>query len=240
MLINLQSVCYTTHVYSKNISNVMQYSKPFHSCDKQHSEAICCKMRGIIMAKKIDLRVKRTKKKIMEAFIHLVEKKGYDNMINRATFYAHFKDKQDLYDHIFKQAIDAFAAVLDPDQIVQGNRLKVRKIEMVLKNIYEQIQANRKFFLTIMDASGNEILRKKVAEILNEKYAHVFKRLRITENDIEVPLDFIIEYMTSIFVGTLHWWITSETTMDADSLSKLVIKLVGNGHLTVLGIEIDH
>ena len=202
------------------------------------------------MAKKIDLRVKRTNKMIMEAFIHLVEAKGYDNitiqeiadeaMINRATFYSHFKEKQDLYDQIFKQAIDAFAAVLDPDQIVQGNRLKVRKIEMVLKNIYEQIQANRKFFLTIMDASGNEILRKKVAEILNEKYSHVFKRLKITENDIEVPLDFIIEYMTSIFVGTLHWWITSDTTMSADSLSKLVIKLVGNGHLTILGIEIDH
>ena len=48
------------------------------------------------MAKKIDLRVKRTNKMIMEAFIHLVEAKGYDNitiqeiadeaMINRATF----------------------------------------------------------------------------------------------------------------------------------------------------------
>jgi AcrR family transcriptional regulator len=202
------------------------------------------------MAKKRDLRVKRTNKMIMEAFIHLVELKGFDNitiqeiadeaMINRATFYAHFKDKQDLYDFIFKQAVDAFASVLDPDQIVQGNRLKVRKVEMVLKNIYEQIQDNRKFFLTIMDASGNEILRKKIAEILDVKYAHIFNRLKITENDIEVPLDFIIEYMTSIFVGTLHWWITSDTTMSADSLSKLVVKLVGNGHLTILGIEIDH
>lgn len=202
------------------------------------------------MPKKIDLRVKRTHKMIMDAFIRLVEVKGDDNitiqeiadeaMINRATFYAHFKDKQDLYDSIFKQAIDAFAVVLDPDQIVQGNRLKVKKIEMVLKNIYEQIQANRKFFLTIMDASGNEILRQKIGEILSLKYAHIFNRLRITENDIEVPLDFIIEYMTSIFVGTLHWWITSDTTMDAESLAKLVVKLVSNGHLTVLGIEIDH
>lgn len=75
---------------------------------------------------------------------------------------------------------------------------------------------------------------------MDVKYAHIFNRLKITENDIEVPLDFIIEYMTSIFVGTLHWWITSDTTMSADSLSKLVVKLVGNGHLTILGIEIDH
>lgn len=202
------------------------------------------------MTKKTDLRVKRTHKMIIEAFIHLVEEKGYDNltvqeiadeaMINRATFYAHFKDKQDLYDFIFHNAIDAFVSVLDPDQIVQGNRLKVKQVEVVLTNIYKQIHNNRHFFLTVMDSAGNEMMRKEIADILDEKYAHVFQRLKITENDIEVPMDFIIEYMTSIFVGTLHWWITSETTMDANSLAKLVIKLVGNGHLTILGIEIDH
>lgn len=58
--------------------------------------------------KKVDLRVQRTNKHIMEAFIRLVEHKGYDQvtvqdiadeaMINRATFYAHYKDKQDLYE----------------------------------------------------------------------------------------------------------------------------------------------
>lgn len=160
-------------------------------------------------------------------------------MINRATFYAHFKDKQDLYDFIFDSAIEAFTSVLDPVQIVEGNRLKVKQIEIVLTNIYRNIQKNRKFFLTIMDSSANEMLRKKIDDILTEKYADVFQKLKITESDIEVPIDFIIEYMTSIFVGTLHWWITSDTTMTAEHLAKLVIKLVENGHLTVLGVEID-
>ena len=84
-----------------------------------------------------------------------------------------------------------------------------------------------------------EILRKKIADILYEQYAHIFDRLKITENDIEVPMDFIIEYMTSIFIGTLHWWLTTDSDMTPDHLAKLVIKLVGNGHLTVLGIEIE-
>lgn len=63
------------------------------------------------MAKKTDLRVQRTRKMIIEAFFKLVETKGYEAvtiqdiadeaMINRATFYAHFKDKQHLYDAIF-------------------------------------------------------------------------------------------------------------------------------------------
>ncbi|MGM0138877.1 hypothetical protein IGI65_001327 [Enterococcus sp. DIV0755b] len=199
--------------------------------------------------KKTDLRVKRTNKMIIDAFIHLVEKSGFEQvtvqdiadeaMINRATFYAHYKDKQDLYETIFDYALTAFTSVLNPAELVKGNLIKVKHIELVMTKIYSNIQENRKFYLTIMDGSANEILRKKIADILNEQYADIFNRLKITENDIEVPMDFIIEYMTSIFVGTLHWWLTTDSQMTPEHLAKLVIKLVGNGHLTVLGIEIE-
>ncbi|OJG90967.1 TetR family transcriptional regulator [Enterococcus silesiacus] len=186
---------------------------------------------------------------IIEAFFHLVNEKGYDGitiqdiadeaMINRATFYAHFKDKQDLYEQIFDFAINAFTSIIDTEQIIVSNRIKVKQIEFLLTHIYINIQQNKNFFLTIMDGSSNELLRKKLADIIYEKYADIFSKLKITENDIEVPIDFIIEYMTSIFIGTLHWWITSDTDMAPNHLARLVIKLVGNGHLTVLGLEID-
>lgn len=199
--------------------------------------------------KKKDLRVMRTHKMIIESFFYLVEEKGFEAitvqeiadraMINRATFYAHFKDKQDLYEQIFDFAVKAFTSVLDADKTIQGNRIEVKKIELLLTKIYNNIHKNKNFFLTIMDGSSNETLRKKLAEILYEKYADTLAHLRITENEIEVPIDFIIEYMTSIFIGTLHWWVTSDTDMTPNHLARLVIKLVGNGHLTVLGIEIE-
>lgn len=199
--------------------------------------------------KKLDLRVKRTNKYIIEAFIRLVEEKGFEQvtvqniadeaMINRATFYAHYKDKQDLYEKIFDLAVESFTAILDFEDFVQGNRIKIRKIEAAMTELFLHIQKNRSFYLTIMDASAIEIIRKKLGLILTERYQEIFSTLKITEGDLEVPLDFIIDYMTSIFVGTLHWWLTAETTMTPDHLAKLVIKLVANGHLTVLGIEIE-
>ena len=58
--------------------------------------------------KKEDLRVIRTKKLIFTAFINLIQEKDYNSitvqdisdraMINRSTFYSHFKDKQDVLD----------------------------------------------------------------------------------------------------------------------------------------------
>lgn len=204
--------------------------------------------RNLWWQRKQTLEYNEPEKWLLKLF-KLVETKGYEAvtiqdiadeaMINRATFYAHFKDKQHLYDAIFTFTLSAFTAILDSQQLVNGNRVRVKHIEELLTQLYINIQENKSFFLTIMDNNFNEHFRKRLAEIIEEKYATIFSQLRITENDIDVPIDFVIEYMTSIFIGTLHWWITSETDMTPNHLAQLVIKLVGNGHLTVLGIELE-
>ena len=160
-------------------------------------------------------------------------------MVSRFNNPVYATYKQHLYDAIFTFTLSAFTAILDSQQLVNGNRVRVKHIEELLTQLYINIQENKSFFLTIMDNNFNEHFRKRLAEIIEEKYATIFSQLRITENDIDVPIDFVIEYMTSIFIGTLHWWITSETDMTPNHLAQLVIKLVGNGHLTVLGIELE-
>ena len=149
--------------------------------------------------KKEDLRTKRTRKMILEAFINLVEEKGYEHvtvsdiasqaMINRATFYAHFKDKQDVYDYIFKEAVEQFMIVLAPVQLGRANQLQLHAIEL-------------------------------------------------REEDFIVPIDFIIEYMSSTFMASLHWWINQEISFSPKQMAQLIIKLVGSNHLKVLGIQI--
>ncbi len=201
------------------------------------------------MKKKTDLRVLRTKKMIIEGFITLIDEKGYEAitiqniadqaMINRATFYAHFKDKLDLYEHVLEFAIDIFASILNTEQLVEGNFLKLKKVEFMLTSVFIKIRENKTFFLTLTEGTSALLFREKLSQLLTEQYQDVFNKLRITENDIEVPIDFIIEYMTSIFIGTVHWWVKSDSDFPPNHMSRLVIKLVGNGHLTVLGIDVE-
>ncbi|MGX6978302.1 TetR/AcrR family transcriptional regulator [Vagococcus elongatus] len=201
------------------------------------------------MKKKTDLRVIRTKKMIIEAFVALSKTKEYEEitiqeiadaaMINRATFYAHFKDKQDLYDQILEVSIKAFAEILDTEKLLSGKTVKLKKMERMLTKIFQVIQENKPFFSSISDGRATIQFRQKLIELLYDKYEEIFKNLKITENDIEVPIDFIVQYMTSIFLGTVHWLVNYENNFNPDHMARLVIKLVGNGHLTVLGIEID-
>ena len=69
----------------------------------------------VLMVKSDDLRVKRTRKLISQAFFTLLRKKKFEKisiqeiadsaMINRATFYAHYADKQDLYDSLIQNEV---------------------------------------------------------------------------------------------------------------------------------------
>jgi AcrR family transcriptional regulator len=63
---------------------------------------------------KLDPRVKRTRELLVRAFNELVEEKGHSGLtvqeiaeratINRATFYAHFKDQYELFDYAISEA----------------------------------------------------------------------------------------------------------------------------------------
>jgi AcrR family transcriptional regulator len=98
---------------------------------------------GLITNKKIDPRVDRTRKLIGEAFLAVLDERGFEDLtvnditeragINRATFYSHFVDKHELLSHeVRKRFLEVIGA--------QG--LAERSLE---------VAAVRELFLTMCD-----------------------------------------------------------------------------------------
>ena len=69
---------------------------------------------NVKVGRRLDPRVKRTRELIVGAFNALVAEKGHTGLtvqeiaeratINRATFYAHFTDQYELFDHVISEA----------------------------------------------------------------------------------------------------------------------------------------
>nr|WP_244040508.1 TetR/AcrR family transcriptional regulator [Lactococcus carnosus] len=203
-----------------------------------------------MMTKKIDLRVKRTNKLITQAFIKLLGSKTFDKitindisdeaMINRATFYSHFKDKFDLFKNIIDKFLGDFADVLDTENLVEENAINVKKIEGALTKFYDFVNENPDLAKIFITHSNKEILSKRLLMILSERYSEIFDSLDVRNEDLKIPTDFVVSYITSIFIGTVNWWIEQKNhEMSANEFASLVIKLISNGHLTVLGVNIN-
>lgn len=197
---------------------------------------------------KTDLRITRTRKMIIEAFVELVKEKGYDSitiqdiadraMINRSTFYAHFKDKQDLYESLLSIVASELKGLLDPKLMSDEHEIELSKIHDILTNIFIFIKKEKKFLLLLTESSDTEVVKKKFLQLIKDEYQAIFAELRIVENDMEIPLDLVISYISAIFFSIIEWWIKNDTAYPPEQVVHLMIKLIGNANLTILGIKI--
>ncbi len=157
---------------------------------------------------KEDLRVIKTKKAIEDAFISLVEEKGFENVkiidiakranVNRNTIYLHYSSKdmiiEDLVDKVFTSGI----VTLEPNAYLKGKYSKRNLYELFLKMftlIYEQIELYR-IVLTDQNLSGYLTLRlKKVKSFVLSSLKPTFKN------------EIIVEYVVSGVFGIIRNWI---------------------------------
>ena len=89
-----------------------------------------------------DIRYLRTEKLIFDAFAKLLSEKSYEKitiqdiadeaMINRATFYAHYADKDELRDGIHQQIVDQMKKKKKEAQSEKGDTDKVKCAENLL------------------------------------------------------------------------------------------------------------
>ena len=91
-----------------------------------------------------DIRYLRTEKLIFDAFVKLLSDKPYEKitiqdiadeaMINRATFYSHYADKDTLQQGIQKQMIEQLSDMIDAAQVTTDDTFKVKKAESLVSH----------------------------------------------------------------------------------------------------------
>ncbi len=161
---------------------------------------------------KTDLRVLKTRKAIKDAFLTLIQTKGYDRitiqdiadeaMINRNTFYLHYVDKFDLMENLCKDSIDQLNVCInleinDIDEISEG------LFTSILMETFKVIEADIEFFKVMLSENGYPNFANHLKEALKnlmlaglEKYTSEYK------------MDVALEYMISGLVGAICMWIS--------------------------------
>ena len=67
----------------------------------------------------------------------------------------------------------------------------------------------------VLKSISQEVMQEEFGSLVHEKYDHLLAKLNVTESGEQVPTDFVVAYLTSIFTGTLLWWIKSNFSIPA-------------------------
>lgn len=186
--------------------------------------------------RKQDLRVIKTKSLIKNAFLELIEEKGYSKvsvtdivdkaMINRNTFYLHYYDKEDLINEMISENYKKTEPLIKRimfKQIRENYDNPVKMQELMLYDIFEYLlQEIELYRIFIMDPGLSGYLVKLKGTIKRNMQIQSIKTDRQ-----KIAFEFIFE---GVF-GAITEWIKNDYAPKEEMASQLAHLLNNNWKL---------
>lgn len=173
------------------------------------------------MKKKIDLRVIKTHKSLYEALVVLLKEKEYEDikvsdlcekaLVNRSTFYSHFNDKYDLFDHFLRDLNQNLITELEENKKI--NYIQEYYLELI-KVFINHIDHHKDTYKSIIVHNRNSIIFDMLYDTIRNDCKKRTEQFSTSLND-HIPDDIIIEfYLGGIINLGLDWISHSQYTKD--------------------------
>ena len=181
------------------------------------------------MSEREDLRVRKTKKALFDAFINLLSQKPFDEItvnelcdeagVRRATFYKHYSDKFDFltaYVKLVRDRIDRHIwkdekPLLTPDYYVE-----------YAKRFIYFLSENKNIVQNLCKTS---LFPSVLALILVQNYKDTCERLHMSVNSgitLTTPIDTIALMCTGGVAGCIYNWIENDQMSNPEVLAEQV------------------
>lgn len=185
------------------------------------------------MSTKIDPRVQRTKAMFEEALLVLMEEKDYKKItvreiserstLNRATFYLHYYDKDELLEQMLDEALeDLRISVIVKDIEFKYESDNPHPIFIRLFN--KMIEQNR-FYTLMLVQEKVPYFTESVREIIETLVKAATQYMIDDEIEFSVPVDISVAYVTSAYLGVLIWWLKNDMPYTPAHMAKLLTRM---------------
>lgn len=196
--------------------------------------------------KKIDPRVKRTRQLLRQALMDLIPEKGYHAItiqdiadratLNRATFYLHYRDKDDLLYTGMREVLDELSAT-NPLPKEESGVLSVEETHTTIELDLKLVAQNISFYRAMLGEHGvwgfAHALQKYFYEITENRLTSVFGKLP----EGPVPPEIVLAYVTSAYVGIIQWWVEQDMPYSISEMADNLVQLYAMGIYQAFGLQ---
>jgi AcrR family transcriptional regulator len=178
-----------------------------------------------LSAAKVDRRVRRTRELLRRALFSLVQEQGYGRItvqdiidradIGRSTFYAHYRDKDDLLLSGFQDIRSALAAEGAAAEQAAGATSQFLQPLLV---VFRHVEGHRHVWQPLTRKGGAEvvtrIMRDNVTDLIRAHLRSQFPGLGRNQPQLEAAVQFV----ASACIGLLLWWLDNDVPYSAEEL----------------------
>jgi len=198
--------------------------------------------------KKIDPRVLRTRQLLQDALISLIMEKGFDNVkiqeiteragLNRATFYLHYRDKNDLLVKHMTYTLEKLDQTVDIPPVIDNGRLTIDVMVKPLISVFDHFAEHADFYHVMLSEIG-------VPSVINEMQLYIEKvallwlnKLRPDQKNLVVDTEMIIKFVSTACIGVVKWWLNNDLPYSSEHMANQLMRLVSLGVFRSAGIDL--
>jgi AcrR family transcriptional regulator len=181
--------------------------------------------------KAVDRRIQRTRQLLQAALLSLILEKGYEAVtvqdivdranVGRATFYAHFQDKEAL----FISEFDALRVQFDETLLGQAGG---NPWELILL-MFRHVQGNVSLYKALTGRERGSAAAAHMNLYLLPLLREHLKPLFAGQQDVPVPQDVLAHYLVNTFLTLLMWWIDHDLPYSAERMYDMYRQLTQPG-----------
>lgn len=204
---------------------------------------------------KVDRRILRTRQALRCALLELIQEKGFESVsveeiteranLGRATFYLHYKDKEDLLLEEFREIASNRVQVLSEIPVsiwkLNQDRLELadgREPIMPLLLVFEHAAQNADLYRILLRGESSQRIAGQIREIIIQSINEIIQTRRQTEpplEPMEVPVDLLAAYFSGALMSTLNWWLEQAEAAPPEELARMFQHLFFPGVMKVMG-----
>ena len=188
----------------------------------------------LVKEKRQDPRIRRTRQLLVGAFRELVEEKGFQSVtvqditeratVNRSTFYAHFEDKYDLFDHVIHESFDEAlrSAMPEPAEFCLSD---MKSLVLAVFRYLDQINSG----CSASEMQFRPMIETRVQAQLYELILEWIERLK--PEDVERPAtpEVAAAVASWAIYGAGLQWSRGDLGRPADEVAEQTLALISHG-----------
>jgi AcrR family transcriptional regulator len=187
--------------------------------------------------KKDDRRVHRTQQLLRTALVSLIEEKGFEALtvqdiidranVGRATFYAHFDNKEDL----LVSGLDGLRAVLKGLQRQAHMRTPSsdERLFAFSHEMFAHIAEYRKVFRAMVGKRSGALVQQLLQKIVVDLVRDDLKAIVGRGDDRSAPAEAVVQFVTGGFFALAMLWAAGRLPLSVEEVNALFRRLAMPG-----------
>lgn len=196
------------------------------------------------MARQLDRRVQRTRKLLRESLMSLILEETYDEIsiqnitdkanLGRATFYLHFKDKDELLLEVMDQLLEDILEQVPELSEAQWQLEDTKAIVNLFDFAAEHYDLYRILIISSGGITASRQLRKTIATRIKVSVQGEIDRLG---TEPRLPADFIANHLAGSLLSTIYWWLDNDLPYSPEEMAAMFQKVNQFDRVHLLGID---